>query len=400
MTKYYTTVLSLLMVLFNNNAMINASEGRFGPGADYTIDFQYTEEPEDEMISNIDNRRMIDLYANKTTSNSVFCSLPPQDLSKVEDRRENKDKLRVISFNAEWLFLEAYNGCIGKKCKWADEEAAKKHFEAISGVIGKLDGDIVNLVEVHGCKELDYVAELIGKNKFKHYFIDGTDVHTGQNVGLVSKIDPIKKMHRTNARVEYPIKETVCPGRSKYSNAKSVSKQYFTTMNINGLKVAVGAAHLLAFPDNRDRCFQREAQATAIRQQIEKFIDEGHEIIFTGDMNDFDGKTLDRNSNKPISSVLDIIRGNTKAQTKKEYKLASITDFIPKEKRYSDWWDKNKNCKMTMDEVSMIDHILFTPGLAKYVSKGYVAHDAFKMGCNDYSDHWPVVAEFDFSTLN
>lgn len=49
---------------------------------------------------------------------SSSCSEPP---SEPEDRRVRKDRLRIASFNAEWLFLFGGSGtvqCPGKGCPW------------------------------------------------------------------------------------------------------------------------------------------------------------------------------------------------------------------------------------------------------------------------------------------
>ncbi len=150
--------------------------------------------------------------------------------------------------------------------------------------------------------------------------------------------------------------------------------------------------HLLAYPDDQNRCVQREAQATVMAQVVKPYIDKGYEVIVTGDLNDFDGELLDVNNNVPISQVLSIL----KAESSK-YALTSVASFMPQDERYSIWWDSNYDCVYKLNETSMIDHILVTPGLLGKIESAYIAHGEYPMTCDSYySDHWPVVVDFKF----
>ena len=63
-----------------------------------------------------------------------------------------------------------------------------------------------------------------------------------------------------------------------------------------------------AFPDRTDRCVQREAQASVIRELIENELTNNKNIIVFGDMNDYSDTILDVENNVPISRVMRIIR--------------------------------------------------------------------------------------------
>ena len=113
-------------------------------------------------------------------------------------------------------------------------------------------------------------------------------------------------------------------------------------------------------------------------------------------MNDFDGETLDMNSNVPISRTLDIIKGNngTKAGN---YQLTNVVSLIPISERYSDWWNSDNDCSTSSSkDYSVIDHILVTKHLLNYIKDVFIYH-----GYNEYcdkihSDHYPVVVDFEF----
>jgi exonuclease III len=174
-----------------------------------------------------------------------------------------------------------------------------------------------------------------------------------------------------------------------------VSKHHITEFNINGINIAMIGAHLIAFPTDKMRCAEREAQAQILQNVIYGYMEKGSEIIFMGDLNDFDAEVLDANNNKPLSMVLDILKGNAGINAKK-YQLVNIATKIPKEKRFSDWWDKNSNCNSTANEFSMIDHILVTPKLQEKIVGQFIYQDYPEYCGTLNSDHYPVVLDFLF----
>jgi exonuclease III len=217
--------------------------------------------------------------------------------------------------------------------------------------------------------------------------IEGTDSSTGQDVGMLTRIDPVQSLYRTESRVSYPIPSTKC--NSTYTGTNGVSKHYITSMNINNMDIAIISMHLLAFPDDQNRCVQREAQATVMQQVVKPYIDKGYEVIVVGDFNDWDSDVLDSNNDVPISQVLSILKG-----TGSTYSLHNIAELMPVSERYSEWYDEDNNCIYKNSETSMIDHILVSNGLVNKITSAYIAHDLYTQSCDSdfyYSDHWPVV---------
>ena len=135
---------------------------------------------------------------------------------------------------------------------------------------------------------------------------------------------------------------------------------------------------------------------------IGEYISQGYEIIFTGDFNDFDSEVIDANDNLPISRVMDIAKGkdsstSTTNATTTSWSLHNIASLTPQETRYTIWWDSNYDCVYERNETSMIDHILVTPGLMNKISHVSFGHNSFTQSCDSYySDHWPLVVDFDF----
>jgi len=309
------------------------------------------------------------------------------------DMRKDKSKLRIVQYNVEWLFIDHFGAsdCPGNGCSWKTEQDAQTHLNYVSKVIQELKPDILNLCEVEGCDELTQLTKEIQSANYKPYMVKGKDTSTGQNMGMLTIVDPELNLYRTEERVSYPISGSNCG----YTGAKSdtgVSKHYITEFQINGIHLAMIGAHLIAFPTDRQRCAEREAQAQILQNVIAKYIDNGVEVIMLGDFNDFDAEVLDANNNHPLSQVLDILKGKSGLLTGK-YELFNIAEKIPQPKRFSDWWDQNKNCNSTANEFSMIDHILVTP-LLKEKIVGQFIYQGYPEYCGTFnSDHYPVVLD-------
>mmetsp|Transcript_16917 Transcript_16917/g.23541 ORF Transcript_16917/g.23541 Transcript_16917/m.23541 type:complete len:364 (-) Transcript_16917:50-1141(-) len=338
----------------------------------------------------------------------VECPTAP---SSPGDRRTNKNIVRIASYNAEWLFTEHAGGssaCPGTGCPWTDEASALEHLHNIARVIYELNADIINLVEVEDCIVLN---ELIGileqldsslQGKYKPYLIQGTDSATGQDVGLITKIDPSVNLQRTENRVAYPIAGSHCmDSAAQHDKARAstsgVSKHYYTTIDIPGIDTPVlfVGAHLLAFPDDVYRCQQREAQASVLQQVIKaQGVDKHYEVIVMGDLNDFDPNITDPANSRPISQVLDILKNPDSSNTL----FNSVSSMLLKENRYSAWWDKDSSCNESgPEELSLIDHVLISQGLHSKLQDVSIFH-LYRADCTSHrSDHWPVVIQLDTS---
>lgn len=310
-----------------------------------------------------------------------------------EDRRTNYNTVRIIQYNVEWLFIDYYasSDCPGNGCTWKNTSEATTHLQTVSKVIKELNPDIVNLCEVEGCDELQMLLENLNDESYQPYLKKGTDTSTGQNVGILSRIDPNIALYRTENRVSYPISGSRC-GYTGSPSTTGVSKHYITEYTINDINIAVIGAHLLAIPTDPMRCAEREAQASVLQQVIYDYINQQFEVLLIGDFNDYDAENLDANNNKPISMVLDILKGNS-GELAGKYQLHAVSETIEQKERYSDWWDPNGDCKSESNEFSMIDHILVSSFLQQNIYNSFIYH-GYDEYCGKYdSDHYPVVID-------
>jgi len=301
-----------------------------------------------------------------------------------KDTRPDKTVLRVGTFNCEWLFLDNWQK------NWPSREEAVEHLHLIADVLRILNYDVLNLVEVESCNVLQQLIAAIGDSSYRAYLVPGTDTATGQNVALLTRVDPIEDLWRTANRIDYPIPGSTCgySGTGTYG----VSKHYFTRIHPENFPVIfLAGAHLLAFPDRTDRCSFREAQATVLKDIVLREVKKSEEFIVFGDLNDWDGSVLDVVSSRPISKVLQILKDIDPTAPGDE--LHNIGIIAPQGDRFTAYYSPS-SCKPKNLGSSSIDHMLVSADLLKMASAGnpfktslYNAPCATQL---PMSDHWPI----------
>ena len=323
----------------------------------------------------------------------VFSDSECPVVTSVGDRRSNKSKLRLVQYNVEWLFIDYYSNmdCPGNGCTWKNTTEAETHLSYVSKVIHDLNPDIINFCEIEGCDELNMLKTSLDDTTYMPYLKQGTDTSTGQNVGMLTRVDPVVSLYRTEDRYDYPIYGSTCGYTG--TGSTGVSKHYITEFKLSNMNIALIGAHFVAYPTDSSRCAQREGQASVLQSVIANYVSKGYEVIVIGDLNDFDGVVLDVNSNKPTSQVLNILKGDF-GEYKGKYELISAAENVQQSERYSDWYDSDNNCNTASNkDYSMIDHVLVTSGIKNKISDVYFYH-GYPEFCGSYnSDHYPVVID-------
>lgn len=314
------------------------------------------------------------------------CSIPP---SLPKDQRESPYTWTLVQYNVEWLFSEPCSSCPGI-CTWNNSIDQYTHIETIQNILSSLHADTVHMCEVQSCTQLDQVKP---SNDYSSYMIQGNDTSTGQNVGLITKIDPIQPLTRTETRVSYPIPNSQC-GYTGNPGTEGVSKHLITQFMIQNVSIYLIGAHLLSNPNDPTSCAKREAQAQVLQQQIQSFMQLGHEVVMIGDLNDFDGVYQDINHHEPNSRVLDMLKGNSGNAS--NYTLYTLSGKMNQDARYTEWYDENVDCNVNIEEFSMLDHILVSQGLYSRIQYIDFYH-MYREGCDTYqSDHYPILVRFGF----
>jgi endonuclease/exonuclease/phosphatase family metal-dependent hydrolase len=302
------------------------------------------------------------------------------------DRRKNRSRLKIVTFNLYWLFLEDWMTGIKPDGPWASKAAAEKHASSMAAELDALDADIVVVQETENCFSLQRVrAQMKTGADYKVFFVQGKDSSTGQDVLLLSRVDPQDPVYRTDARASYPVAGSQC-GWSTPGDT-SISKNLFARFVVSGFPpfLLVGL-HLVARPTDPERCAQREAQATlardAVKAELAKNRDYG--VVVLGDMNDWDDALIDADSSKPKSRVLSLLKSATTPP------LRSTAEFVAQADR---WTHCSTYCNKP--DCSLLDHLLVSDNLLQLsVDVGADQKNREKFCVdekpNGGSDHWPV----------
>ena len=297
-----------------------------------------------------------------------------------EDRRTDKSFLVIMTLNAEFLWdgVEPEEGQVNFPWKNSATEA-EEHMKNVADIIVRSNPDIINLVEIENLDALNkFNNNYLAGRGYKAYFVQGKDSYTGQDMALLTRIDP------EDARI-------VRDDRSGQSGttSKSVSKNYIAKIKIGDIKIALIGIHFLAQPLRSDRRLEREAQADAIRAVAVENNNAGYQVIVLGDFNDYDGDddSRDHIDSTPISSVLRRMKQMDVGNNLDD--LTNSAFFIQKSNRYTAFYDANDNGEIDPpNEFTSIDHILLSPVLKAKVENVEIPHNHDPRFA---TDHFPVV---------
>lgn len=304
------------------------------------------------------------------------------------DRRSDKTRLKIASFNCMFLFVTNWRTGIDPDGPWTSLKNAQAHAQAIATRLDALDADIVALLETEDCATAQYVrAQMRTGAAYKVFFIAGTDVATGQNIVLLSRVDPDLDVWRTGDRLAYPVSGNKC-GFKGSASTTSVSKNLLSRFAVPGFPLFVLAvAHLVARPTEPDRCAQREAQALLMKSAVKAALKETPTaaVIMMGDFNDLDASVPDiDDSDSPTSRTLATLKSSTTPRLKSTWEFVDAADR---------WSTCSANCRSP--QCSAIDYVLASDKiLAVADDVGFDLRGRNRTCPADTgpspSDHWPV----------
>jgi len=288
-------------------------------------------------------------------------------------------------------------------CPWTSIPDAELHLEVIANLLLQINADIVVIEEVQDCVALQCVIEAMGDSSYRPYLIEGTDIATMQNVGMITRVDPDESVVRTNLRATVESSSSSCGNLPDPQYESGVSKNIIARFTVNSIPITLVGVHFLSQPTNPTNCIKREAQASVIRRVVSsEFLHKrisaknpqkiSSEVIVLGDFNDYDRQVLDVNDNLPTSRVSTWITHNFQ----NEQILWNVAARVPKIQRFTSWYDKDQNCEIKPDdELSMIDHIFVSKSLFNSVSSVKI-WNSIDISCGTFqSDHYAVHVVFD-----
>jgi endonuclease/exonuclease/phosphatase family metal-dependent hydrolase len=290
-----------------------------------------------------------------------YCNSPT-----AEDRREDRSVLRVGTFNVEWMFAAGARPA----SPWESPNAVSAHVERVAEVIHAARLDVVALHEVQDCAMLQRLSALLGP-AFRFYFAPGSDTATGQQSVLLTKLDPLGPVARSESRASYPVPGSTCGMRGAAQSA-GVSKHGIAHMRAANFSFLFVFAHFKAGSDAAS-CARREAQAAVLRG-IAEAAGSGP-VVLAGDFNTQDDQFEDASGTRGTSLTLSTLRGSS---------ATNLGAWLPVASRAS-------------IGRSLIDHVLVTNDLLPRVRgvwcDGSDVPQPAERETAFYSDHLPVVVE-------
>ena len=294
----------------------------------------------------------------------------------------NAQEFTIATFNAEFLnqsrvYIKfGHQFDIGRETDevqefWNKEEnRAAKYQEACANVaqfIKEIDADILTLTEVGNAEDLKVLLEeleKIGVNYDYSEVCDCQDSFTQQHVAVLSR---------------YPIKD-VWPeiqGRSIYleeadgdsEDETGISKGMKVTVVVEEVELDIMVLHLKSERGGYDSDAKRIAQATIARRSIVQLLNEGRNVIVTGDLN----------SEKSSPTI---------------YRIRGFDDIYEEliQTGNSDYFE-DSSVRWTYNyrgETEQIDHILISTTLA---NKSEITTKILETGDEKISDHNPVIVK-------
>jgi exonuclease III len=310
-----------------------------------------------------------------------WSTIPP---AWSDDRRTDKTALRIMTLNPRWLWDGWFPEAGSVSFPWkGDPSQAAAHMEAVAQVVRDANVDIVCLQEVEDWATLlAFNGKLAGMG-YVPYFLPGTDTVTGQNVAILTRVDPEGALVlRDKDRARLGSIET------------DVAKNVVGLFTIGDIRFALINLHLTASPTDPASAAKRDVEATAILALMVHLRRQGYSLVVLGDLNDYDGSpdALDANNNLPLSHVLANLRHPFRDNPPED--LWNVAAWLPQAQRYTAWFDTNGNGRVDVppDLFSGIDHVLLSQELAVRIvpGAGRIPHNYDPAAV---TDHFPVITQ-------
>jgi len=264
-------------------------------------------------------------------------------------------ELNVMTINTEWLWTPYDHRVDGSRYNKGDMSAVKyeDELEFYASLIKLNSVQILAVSEIENHLVANDLAKAFGLD-WHSYFKQGRDTATGQDVAILSTLQPVK-----GSLTDFGFPGGQLPRflDKQKRLSKVVGVQFWSSSNQTRSKIGVITAHFLSKRnENKKKSQNRHRQAYALLKAIEKFIDDSDSLIVLGDFNDY-------------------IFSETLAILMKKHQLLSAEAMVY----------KTKDVPLNKKALRRIDHILYRNLKVK----------SFRVvNLNKYSDHDGIFAKF------
>jgi len=312
-------------------------------------------------------------------------------------RADEKQPLTIASWNIEWFFDNNSSDNVSelsKKMGAPTREDWDWRMDGVAKAISEMKPTILCLQEIENRKVLFFLMRKLKADyglNYKIAYIEGEDYFTEQDVAILWQSGMVEYSRRElstedrESKKYYPVQKHIF-GRFEWG--EGAEKEGFTLVNL----------HLRATPDGT---LFRQRQGALVRRWLEGETARGEQLVIMGDLNSeehFDQTTNDHE--------LGILRGLNTEDTKDD--LRDLHEFLAPERRLTHIILKSfdrilVSPRMLTDEPDKKDLVFKKVSVPKeFVIRGKQDTDHMDIYWTippeerDVSDHWPVVAEFEW----
>lgn len=252
-------------------------------------------------------------------------------------------------------------------CPWKDNmTGAAFHLKKVAGQIRATDVDILGVQEVQDCAMLARLVALLPG--YKGYLLPGRDTATEQNVAIVTRIDPVSALFRTNTRVPIPLPDAKCSATIPPANT-GVSKNLVLHFQTSAFDLDLIVVHFKSNSAPKS-CQQRAGQAAIISSLVDPY----RTTVVLGDFNCQESEFQDASGNVGTEITLQLLRNKG---------LINVGEELSQSRRRS---LGNK----------LIDHILVSKNLFESFRSVDILLDGYPYSSKartdaGYSDHVPYI---------
>ncbi len=194
---------------------------------------------------------------------------------------EKPDKLTICTWNLEWFFDEHTGDAFAELPK---KQAAPSRADwdwklaGVAQVIGQIKPTIIALQEVENRRVLYYLTQKLRRDHALNYriaFIEGEDYFTEQDVAILALGGLVEFRRRQRSREEFE--------NPQFQNlTKHLFADFAWGQGTDQVRLTLLNLHVRATPEAADL---RQKQARLARHWLQQSIDRGENVVILGDLN-------------------------------------------------------------------------------------------------------------------
>jgi len=194
-------------------------------------------------------------------------------------------ELNVMTINTEWLWSPYDSHVDGSRYNKGDMSKAKYNDELAfyTSIIKQKSVNILAVSEIENHSVAIDLAKSFGPH-WKSYFKQGRDTATGQDVAILSNLEPVK-----GSLTDFGFPGAQLPRflDKQKRLSKVVGVQFWSNSGKFKHKIGVITSHFLSKrKENKKKSQNRQRQAYALVKAMGRFINESDSLIVLGDFND------------------------------------------------------------------------------------------------------------------